>query len=166
MLRSLDGDDAAEILRHMILTSDETENMRRYPDEITITEAEERAFLEQIADSGDAILIAAVVGGRIVANAGLLPVSTSEKCRHRAGFGISIQREYWNRGLGSLLTAVVLDAARQMGYEQVELDVVAENDRAIGLYERFGFRVFGKNERAFRTRDGRYQAVLLMACAL
>ena len=48
----------------------------------------------------------------------------------------------------------------------MELDVVSDNRRAIALYEALGFRVYGTNERGFRTRGGEYQALLLMSCRL
>jgi len=156
------GSDAQEILHHLILTSGETENMLRYPDEFTMTAEEERAYLDEVAARPDAILISAIVDGRIVACAGFNPVSKFEKCRHRAEFGISVQREFWGLGIGSCLTAAVLSAARQAGCTQLELDVVAENRRAIGLYEKFGFRICGTNDRAFLSRSGAYQPLHLM----
>lgn len=164
ILRNANCEDAKEILQHMILTTGETENMLRYPDEITMTEAEEREYLSDIEASTDSIMISAVVDGKIVANAGLTPVSKLEKCRHRADFGISIQKKYWGCGIGSCIMSVILETARQAGYEQIELDVVADNQRAVRLYEKYGFKIFGTNEKAFRCRDGRYQTLHLMSC--
>jgi len=166
ILRSPNCEDAQAILYHMILTSGETENMLRYPDEITITEVAERAYLSDIESSPDAIMISAVVDGKIIANAGFNPVSKLEKCRHRAEFGISIQKEYWGCGIGSHIMAAILKTAQQAGYKQLELDVVADNERAIALYKKFGFKTLGMNEMAFRCRNGKYQALYLMACRL
>lgn len=164
ILRNPNCEDAQAIIGHMILTSGETMNMLRYSDEITMTEAEERAYLSDIESRSDAIMISAVVDGKIVANAGFNPVSQLEKCRHRAEFGISIQKEYWGYGIGSHIMAAILETARQAGYEQIELEVVTDNKRAIALYEKFGFKLFGTNEKAFRCRDGQYQALHLMSC--
>lgn len=47
--------------------------------------------------------------------------------------------------------------AKNMGYEQVELEVVEGNTRAKNLYERFGFRETGKNLRALKYDDGSYR---------
>lgn len=166
ILRNPNYEDAHEILHHMILTSGETENMLRYSDEITMTEAEEQAVLRDIQFSSDAIMISAVVDGKIVANAGFNPVSKLEKCRHRAEFGISIQKEYWGQGIGSHIMTAILETARQAGYEQLELDVVTDNERAIALYKKFGFSIYGTNKKAFRLRNGNYQALHLMSCPL
>lgn len=166
ILRNPNCEDAREILYHIILTSGETENMLRYPDEIAMTEEKERIYLSHIQSSSDAIMISAVVDGKIVANAGFNPVSKLEKCKHRAEFGISIQKEYWGRGIGSHIMAAILEAARQAGYEQIELDVVADNARAIALYKKFGFEIYGTHEKAYRCRNGKYQTLYLMSCKL
>lgn len=166
ILRNPNCEDAQSILYHMILTSGETENMLRYSDEIIMTEAEERTYLSDIQSSSDAIMISAVIDGKIVANAGFNPVSKFEKCRHRAEFGISIQKEYWGCGIGSYVMSAILETARQAGYEQIELSVVTDNNRAIALYKKYGFGIFGMNEKAFRCRNGKYQALYLMSYKL
>lgn len=166
ILRNPNCDDAQAIIQHMILTSGETENMLRYPDEITMTEAEEKTYLSDIESSSTAIMISAIVDEKIVANAGFNPVFQLEKCRHRAEFGISIQKKYWGCGIGSKIMSAILEMARQAGYEQIELEVVTDNKRAIALYKKYGFSIFGTNETAFRCRDGQYQALYLMSCRL
>jgi RimJ/RimL family protein N-acetyltransferase len=166
IIRNPDRKDAREVLQHMILTSGETENMARYPDEVKLTEEDEKDYLSRIADSADAIMIAAFVEGKLVANAGLNPVATMDRLRHRASFGISIRKRYWGMGIGSLLVEACLEMARKSGYEQVELDVVEDNQRGIALYEKFGFKVYGKHEDAFRYRDGHYKSLYLMSCKL
>lgn len=165
-LQSPGPEDASAILRHMAVASGETENMLRYPEEFNMTAEEEAAYLDTILSSSDAIMIAAFVDGQIVANAGFNPVSSLTKCRHRAELGISVRRKYWGCGIGSAIIAALLAAARQAGYEQMELNVVSDNRRAIALYEALGFRVYGTNERGFRTRSGGYQSLLLMFCRL
>lgn len=166
ILRNPNGEDAGEILEHMILTSGETDNMLRYADEITMTESEEKTYLDDIESSSNAIMISAVVDGKIVANAGFNPVSKLEKCKHRAEFGISIQKEYWGCGIGSHIMDAILETARGAHYDQVELDVVADNERAIALYKKYGFKTFGTNEKAYRCRNGQYQDLLMMSCRL
>lgn len=107
-----------------------------------MTEAEERIYLGDIEASSDAILICALVEGKIVAAAGFDPIKL-EKCRHRAHSGISVQKKFWGYGIGSCIMQAILETARQAGYEQLELDVVTDNKRAINLYEKYGFKILG-----------------------
>ena len=166
VLRNPTAKDAEEILAHMRLTSGETDHMLRYPDEITLPVEDERALLERTADSPNEIMIAAEVDGKLVANAGFSPVLPCEKARHRADFGISVQRAYWGQGIGSAILEGILDSARRADYRQVELDVVSENERGVALYRKFGFRTYGTLEHAYLLRDGSWQTLYLMVCRL
>ena len=74
-LRSPLPADAAAILHLMKATSDETDFMARYSDEITMPTLREEKFLESTLSSPADLMICAVVDGTIIANAGLSPVS-------------------------------------------------------------------------------------------
>lgn len=152
ILRNPEEQDAEEILSLMKLTSGETDFMLRYPEEITMSVKEEENYLTNIACSPGAIMIAAVMDGRIVANGGITPIMDVYKCSHRAEFGISIEKAYWGMGIGSAIIEGILASAKQAGYEQVELDVVTENTRAIHLYEKFGFRKYGTRPHSFKCK--------------
>lgn len=62
------------------------------------------------------------------------------------------------RGLGARLLAVALDAARQAGARQVQLDTSTEMVAAQHLYERAGFRRIGTRTEA-GTRDSRCEVL-------
>jgi ribosomal protein S18 acetylase RimI-like enzyme len=58
-------------------------------------------------------------------------------------------------GIGDRLLAALLDHARsQADLVIVELTVMADNGRALGLYQRFGFRRYGYQRRAAKTDEG------------
>ncbi|WP_108658448.1 GNAT family N-acetyltransferase [Acuticoccus kandeliae] len=59
---------------------------------------------------------------------------------HSAGFGLAVHDDHWGRGVGQALTEAMLDLADNwLGLVRVHLDVLADNTRAIALYERLGF---------------------------
>ena len=99
-------------------------------------------------------------------SAGIEKIGTKEKMRHRASFGISIDREYWGLGIGRALLEACIECAREAGYRQLELDVVAENKRAISLYTDEGFVEYGRNPRGFRSRLTGWQEIVLMRLEL
>ena len=161
-LRSPLPADAAAILHLMKVTSGETDFMARYSDEITMPPQREEKFLETTLNSPADLMICAVVDGTIVANAGLSPIAQRERYRHRAAFGISIRKEYWGLGIGSLLLSAIITCAREMDLEMIELEVVCENERAIALYKKYGFRIYGSRPHSFKYRDGSYADEHLM----
>ena len=162
LLRSPTAEDAEGMISYLRQTSGETSFMARYEDEVTMTADEEGAFLSAILDDPKAVMIAAFVNGQLVANVGLSKVAPREKYAHRAVLGISIIKDYWGLGLGAAMMQAATDAAKAMGYEQLELEVVTENLRAVALYQRFGFVTFGMREHSFKFRDGSYCSEYLM----
>ena len=60
--------------------------------------------------------------------------------QHRCNVGISLYRAFWGMGVGTALMAEILAGARAAGFEQAELEVVAANVPAIGLYKKMGFK--------------------------
>ena len=49
---------------------------------------------------------------------------------------------------------------------QLELDVVAENARAISMYQTAGFVEYGRNPKGFRSRNAGYQELISMRLEL
>ena len=166
LLRNAEPSDACAVLENFSLTHAETDYLLTYPDESTFDAEREACFLQRKAESANEIEIIAVADGRVVATAGVDAVGTRDKLRHRAEFGVSVLRAYWDLGLGRALTEACIQCAKEAGYEQLELTVVAENERAIALYRKAGFVEFGRNPRGFRSRTSGYQEIVHMLLAL
>ena len=93
-LRGAGEADAAEVLRTFDLMHAETDYLLTYPEESSFTVGQEAEFLKARSESKNAIEIAAFVDGRIVGTAGMDPIGDKEKIRHRADFGIAIEKAY------------------------------------------------------------------------
>ena len=152
VLRNAGADDAEHVLRIFNLTHTQTEFLLTYPGESPMTVENERDFLAQSAASSNSIEICAV----IVGTAGITPIGSQEKLRHRAEFGISIDRAYWGRGIGRALTEACIECAKTAGYTQLELDVVAENTAARMLYEHVGWPQSARFPHPQRRMAGAY----------
>ena len=161
-IRTGTADDAAQMREELLVELAETEFLRSYPDEMKLDVQQEAEWLDGRAQDPRAVELVAVVDGEILGHSGIWPVDTADKERHRAEFGISIGRRAWDNGLGRALAEAALECARQAGYRQLELEVVAENERARALYQKVGFREHGRVPRGFHTRDGRDHDLILM----
>ena len=75
---------------------------------------------------------------------------------------IALYKEYWNLGIGSAMITYLSELAKQIGYEQMDLEVVAENTRAQALYRKCGFIETGRRHHALRLDDGSYHDEILM----
>lgn len=152
-LRSPVAEDAAAMLEYLKHTSAETEFVIRYPEECTDTIERESAFLQQTLDSDLNQMIACEIDGIIAGNCTIM-FHGRMKTRHRAGVAIAIIQDYWDMGIGSAMFEEMIATARSRGVRQLELEVIQGNSRAMGLYEKFGFRVVAEKPNAIRLKDG------------
>lgn len=166
ILRNGTIDDAEAALENFNLTHAETDDLLSYPDENSITTTQEGEFLAEKTASKNEIEIVALVDGNLVGTAGIDAVGALHKVCHRAEFGVAIAKAYWGQGLGKALTEACVACARQAGYTQLELTVVAENKSAVALYQKVGFVEYGRNPRGFRSRLNGYQELVYMRLAL
>ena len=166
ILRNGTEKDGKAVLDNFILTHEQTDNLLSYPDESDITVEREAQFLKSRTESAGEIEILAEVDGIVVGLAGIDQVGSKYKVCHRADFGISVDKAYWGLGIGRALMEACIECAKKAGYEQIELNVVAENSRAIDMYEKAGFIKFGRNPRGFKSRLSGYQELVYMRLEL
>jgi RimJ/RimL family protein N-acetyltransferase len=151
-LRNGTAEDGQALLKIFNLTHTQTDYLLTYPEEHSYTAEDEAELLRRKTDSADEIELLAFVDGAIVGSAGVTCVGRKEKIRHRAEFGISVDKAYWGLGVGRALTKACIECAKRAEYAQLELEVVAENRSAIALYESVGFVEYGRNPKGFRSR--------------
>ena len=166
VLRSGTERDGPAALDLFLRTQEQTDYLLTYPEENTMTADQEARYLQAKAESAGEIELLAEVDGRLAGMAGIEGIGPREKVRHRADVGISIDREFGGLGIGRALTEACVACARQAGYAQLELSVVAANHRAIALYQSVGFVEYGRNPRGFRSRLTGWQELVLMRLEL
>ena len=147
-------------------THAQTDYLLSYPDEQGTDVEREARSLAEMERSDNEVELVAVLDGRIVGSAGIAAVGSRRKVLHRARFGISVLKEYWGLGIGRVLMEASIDCARRAGYTQLELEVVADNERAVSLYRCAGFEEFGRNPRGYRSAAAGYQELVHMRLEL
>lgn len=165
VLRNGTAADARQVLDCFRLTHGQTDFLTSRPEEITYTEEQEAEFLQHKAAGPGEVYILALVDGKLAGTAGIDRVGAYEKTKHRAVFGISVDRDFWSLGIGRALTRACIRCSQAAGYVQLELEAVADNERALALYRSVGFTEYGRNPRGFRSR-GRWQELVLMRLEL
>ncbi|GLC81550.1 GNAT family N-acetyltransferase [Lacrimispora brassicae] len=166
VLRSSEISDSNALLENLVRCARETDYLGRYPEEINRTIEEENAYICKLLENEKGFDISAFVDNKLVANGTISCIRENIKTRHRAGYGICVSKDYWNMGIGDMLTKCCLDHAKKLGYEQVELEVVADNKRAVHVYEQNGFKVCGTIENGDKLKDGTSRDLLMMICKL
>lgn len=161
-LRNPEPGDAEKMLAYLKRTAAETHFLLRGPDEVLMTDEEERAFLQARLDDGHGVMLAAFLDGEVIASLHVAAVGPRKKVCHRAEFGVAVVQDFWGLGLGRELIEIALSQAKAMGFEQLELGVFSDNHRARRMYEAFGFEQWGRMKRAYKLADGSYRDEILM----
>ena len=166
LIRNGDASDGNAVFETFNRSHEETDYLLSYPDENSFDPEQEAQFLKEKTVSPNETELVAIVDGKLVGTAGIEAVGKKYKVKHRAEFGISVLKEYWGLGVGKALTKACIQCARDAGYDQLELNVVADNDRALSLYRSLGFVEYGRNPRGFNSRISGYQELVYMLLEL
>lgn len=136
-------EDAEKILAYSKIIGGETDNLTYGPEGISIDIEQEKEMLKKRANSDRQVFFVAKYGDEIV---GLADFSSVEHPRlgHRGSMGISVKKDMWGKGVGSMLMEHIINFAKNVAkVDIIALEVRSDNERAIRLYEKYGFEKFG-----------------------
>lgn len=156
IFRSAEKKDAKSLLKYLKVTAAETPYLIREPEEITLSIKEEEEFIQRIEDSERELMLVATVDGKHIGNCSLMSMGSFKRYRHRCDVAIALYQEYCGRGIGKMMLEAVLKVAKELGYEQAELEVVADNKTAIVMYEKLGFEQYGVFPHNVKYSGGKY----------
>ncbi|MBO7422348.1 MAG: GNAT family N-acetyltransferase [Oscillospiraceae bacterium] len=163
ILRNAEESDAEDLIQYLRVVSGETPFLVREPEEILFTTEQEQEFLREKKESAKELMLIAVANGKHIGKCSIMQLGTNRRYAHRCQIGIALYQEYCNRGIGRKMMEAVLQKAKEAGYEQAELEVIAGNERAISLYKQLGFEQYGVFPDNVKYKDGSYaDAVWLM----
>lgn len=162
ILRNPKPDDAVQLVEYLKATAAETDFLLKYLEEVSITAEQEKEFIESLNGSRRDLMILAEVDGEVAGNCSFSPVGEKTRVRHRCSIGIALYKKYWGLGIGRELMSLLLQSAKECGYEQAELEVVSKNERAVALYEKIGFERVGEMPKAMKHKDGSYDSNIIM----
>lgn len=94
-------------------------------------------WLSYVVDKG--INLLAIMEGRVVGHATLFEMDPGKSYEYL----IFVHQDYQDRGIGTALTQVTRELAREMGCSQIWLTVEARNFKAVHVYEKVGFCFVG-----------------------
>ena len=116
--------------------------------------ADSEAFIAGLGPD-DHNFVAVLDDGTVIGCAGLT-VCSNPRMRHVGAVGLFVHADYQGRGVGTTLMETLLDLADHwLMLVRVELEVFADNEQAIRLYEKLGFEKEGLL-RMTTVRNGRY----------
>lgn len=136
--------DAKAVLEYLKQIGGETDNLTFGAEGLPCSVEDEEKYIESLQNSTSSVMFFAKCDGRIIGDASFSS-SPRERIKHRGEIGISVVRDYWGKGIGSKLMESIIDFAKNVaGCEIIHLQVRSDNERAIGLYKKYGFEKIGQ----------------------
>ena len=127
-IREIEVEDYRELLDFMKKVKRETNFLLGYPDEMKLSYEDEKEHIKKVKSSETSNHFVAIKGNKIIGSTSFNG-NTARKMKHYGTIGISVLKEYWGKGVATALLE--------------KLDVFENNEGAIKLYEKFGFKLEG-----------------------
>ena len=155
-------EDAESIVNIITIADTETLFLARNPGEFCTSVEREKQILENILADKDIAWFVAEYENKVIGQCSVSLVRRNARQRHRAEVAFVILKDYCNLGIGGKMMEECVKWCKETGVTQMELDVVTNNERALKMYQNFGFEIIGTRENALLYQDGTYADEYLM----
>lgn len=161
-IRKPKPEDAESIINVMSIADIETRFLARNPGEFCTPVEREKEIINNVLNDNDVEWFVAEYESKVVGQCSVGLVRRTARYRHRAEVAFVILQEYCNLGIGGKMMEECINWCKAKNVTQMELDVVKENERAIKMYQGFGFEINGTIPKALYYQDGTYADEYLM----
>lgn len=153
--------DAKEMLNYLKSVGSETDFLLFGNEGVDLTLEQEAQFLDSMNQTTHSRMYIAKDASKIVATAHIQG-KTKIRTRHKAVIGISVLKDYWGQGIGSILMNKLIDFAKSNNHiEIIYLEVISTNTRAINLYKKFGFITYATDGSSTKVGNQYFDNLLM-----
>lgn len=116
-------------------------------------------FMEMVAalaQKNQLFLVAEHQDGYLVGHLGAFwRRGKGKRVRHCVHIGLGVVKDFWGKGIGTLMFEAMEKWAKEQGVTRLELDVMTNNERGVALYKKMGFEIEGTKRQSICI-DGEY----------
>jgi RimJ/RimL family protein N-acetyltransferase len=161
-IREAQPDDAEQIIAHVQRLANEPDTtIPLAPGEFQVTVEQERRLLSGYLEADNSIFLVAEIDGQII---GVLNCDGGKRQanRHAASTGMSVAKEWRNKGVGTALKLYLIEWAKGTGIiKRLEAEIYAHNAPNIHLHQKLGFVEEGRRRNAY-FQHGRFIDSIIM----
>lgn len=161
VIRSARETDAGKLSQVRLQIDGETEYLDREKGEAFIDEDGFLHLIQSDSRKERNIFLIAEADGKIVGFSRCEGNSLRRQA-HKVEFGICILQAYWGYGIGRNLLNKTIEWADAAQIKKITLKVLETNNKAISLYEKFGFQTEGILRKDKLLSDGKYYNTIVM----
>lgn len=155
-------DDAQELADFSNAIRGESKFISMGEEDGPCTRTSQENRIQAALNNDKCFIFLAKLNGKLVGSSTFGPISGKARLAHRCDMGVSVLKEYWGLGIASEIIKYVIKKAQEVGFEQIDLDVVEDNAPARHLYKKFGFYETGYINHGMKYVDGTYAKLILM----
>jgi ribosomal protein S18 acetylase RimI-like enzyme len=160
-IRSAMEKDAKSLSEVRVQIDGETENLDREPGESYINETGFKNMIKEDSERVSNLFLVAEINDRIIGFS-RCEGNQLKRSSHKVEFGVCVLKEYWGYGIGKRLLEECVLWADTIGIKKMNLNVLETNDKAIKLYQIYGFEVEGILKYDKLLSDGNFYNTVLM----
>ena len=158
LLREAEGGDAAQVLEFLNRVGGESDNLLFGENGFPMPADQEAAFLERQRQEEKSVMLLGFVGEELVSIASCDALTARERVSHRAGLSVTVGKDCWGLGIGRRAMEALISFAKSAGLEVLQLEVRADNRRAVALYEGLGFERLGLYKKFMKVNGRDFDA--------
>lgn len=156
-----DPSDASEVLEFLKKVGAETNYLIIDGTGISLTLEQEKKYLEKCKNQINNKSFVGKIEGKIVTVCGF-EGSDRDRIRHNVSIGLSVLKDYWNIGVAQYMMNHMINFARTTGViKNITLEVRSDNENAIHIYKKIGFKKVGKFTNKFKIEDKYYDSLIM-----
>lgn len=154
-------EDAKNMIEYLNIVGGESDNLLFGKDEFRLSVEQESEYIKKIQKDPNIRMILGLVNSTVVSIAEIRCLSR-KRISHNSEVAISVKKEYWSLGVGSSVMEELIRFAKEHELiKNISLGVKASNERAIKLYEKFGFVKVGSHK-DYLNINGEYDDEYIM----
>ncbi len=160
-VRSAKIEDAQALSELRLQIDGESENLDRVKGEAYIDREGFKDIIKSDSESLNNIFLVAEVNGTLVGFA-RCEGNELKRSSHKVEFGVGVMKDYWGYGIGKNFLKESVSWADANNIKKITLNVLETNEKAITLYDKYGFKIEGVLQKDKLLSDGNYYNTLLM----
>lgn len=165
-IRVPESSDASDLILIVKQADSETKFMSRKSGEFQVSLEQEKEILSNRIQDEYNTMFVAEYNHSLVGQCSVGRAKKGSRSEHRANIAFFLLKEHWGKGIAASMMRECIQWCKNHGMQQIELDVVKENERAVQLLKHFGFKIIGEMPNTFLYENGTHANAYLMVLIL